>query len=177
MPLEQLRFDFAQTNNATSYGGAGLKRIARRPVTPRKPHHITLRATQARGEWSFLKAKNYANVKTILRRQAARHFVKLESFVNVGNHLHLKVRPKTREGFANFLRSITCLISRAITGARKGCPLKKRFFDVLAWSRVLLTWAEEKVLARYFDDNALEAAFGSEVRDFDRKLKLARQQV
>jgi REP element-mobilizing transposase RayT len=175
--MKQLRFAFSEANNDRSYGGAGLKRIRRRPIVAQRPHHVTLRATQARGEWSFLRAKNYAAVKQILRKQSQRHFVKLESWVNVGNHLHLKVRPQTREGFANFLRSSTCLIARAITKARKGQPLQKRFFDVLAWSRVLLTWTEEKLLARYFDDNALESALGSEVRDFDRKLRLARRQI
>jgi hypothetical protein len=72
-------------------------------------------------------------------------------------------------GFANFLRSITCLLARAITGARKGHPLKKRFFDVLAWSRVLLTWTEEKILDRYFNDNALEAEMGKETRNTHRE--------
>jgi hypothetical protein len=169
MPPKKLGFSFAQGNGATAYGGSTMKRIQRRPITPRKPHHLTLRASQARGEWSFLRPKNYKMLKVILRRQAQRHYVKLESFVNVGNHIHLKVRPQTRGGFANFLRSITCLLARAITGARKGRPLKKRFFDVLAWSKVLLTWTEEKILDRYFDDNALEAAMGSETRDTHRK--------
>jgi REP element-mobilizing transposase RayT len=175
--MRQLRFSFSEANNDRSYGGQGLKRIQRRPVLPKRPHHITLRASQARGEWSFLKPKNYAAVRTILKRQADRHFVKLESWVNVGNHLHLKVRPQTRAGFANFLRSSTCLISRAVTKARKGRPLAKRFFDVLAWSRVLLTYTEEKLHARYFDENALEAALGKEVREYDRRLRLSRQQV
>jgi hypothetical protein len=62
-------------------------------------------------------------------------------------------------------------LSRAITGARKGRPLQKRFFDTLAWSRVVRTWAEEKILNRYFDDNALEAAFGPELRETDRLLR------
>jgi REP element-mobilizing transposase RayT len=175
--MKQLRFSLSESNNDKSYGGAGLKRIRRRPVVPKRAHHITLRASQARGEWSFLRPKNYQAVRAILKRQAERHFVKLESWVNVGNHLHLKVRPQTRVGFANFLRSSTCLISRAVTKARKGQPLTKRFFDVLAWSRVLLTFTEEKLLARYFDDNALEAALGKEVRESDRRLRVSRLQV
>jgi REP element-mobilizing transposase RayT len=171
MSLIQQRFSFAESNGTSSYGGAAIRRIQARPVVPKRAHHVTLRASQARGEWSFLKPKNYALVRALLRRQAKRHYVALESFVNVGNHLHLKVRPQTREGFANFLRSVTCLLSRAITGARKGRPLQKRFFDTLAWSRVVRTWAEEKILNRYFDDNALEAAFGPELRETDRLLR------
>jgi REP element-mobilizing transposase RayT len=171
----QQRFSFAEGNSDSSYGGAVIKRIQRRPVLPRRAHHITLRASQARREWSFLRPKNYALVRTILRRQARKHGVALESFVNVGNHLHLKVRPQTRQGFANFLRSATCLLSRAITGARKGRPLARRFFDVLAWSRVVRTWAEEKILDRYFSDNALEAALGTEVRTTDRELRRLRR--
>jgi REP element-mobilizing transposase RayT len=174
MSRVQQRFAFAEGNSPSSYGGAGLKRIMRRPVVPRRAHHITLRALQARGEWSFLRPKNYALIRDVLRRQAKKHTVALESFVNVGNHLHLKVRPQTRVGFANFLRSVTCLLSRAITGARKGRPLKQRFFDALAWSRVLRTWAEEKILNQYFADNALEAALGTEVREADKELRKRR---
>jgi REP element-mobilizing transposase RayT len=177
MSSKQFRFSFATRNDETSYGGSALKRIRRRPVLPRRPHHITLRASQAKGPWNFLTPKNYAHVRRILRRQAQRHFVKLESFVNVGNHLHLKVRPQTRLGFANFLRSITCLIARAITGAKKTKPLERRFFDALAWSRALLSRAEEVTLNQYFNDNALEAAFGSEVRDYDRGLRLRKLQT
>jgi hypothetical protein len=171
MSRHQQRFSFAEGNSASSYGGAVIKRIQARPVMPKRAHHVTLRASQARGEWSFLRPKNYALVRALLKRQAQRHFVALESFVNVGNHLHLKVRPQTREGFANFLRSLTCLLSRGITGARKGRPLKKRFFDALAWSRVVRTWAEEKILNQYFNDNALEAGLGTEVREADRELR------
>jgi hypothetical protein len=175
MRSNQLTFFLKDPKSPTSYGGSAIKRIQRRPLVPKRAHHVTLRAGQARGDWSFLKPKNYAAVRNILRRQAKRHFVSLESFVNVGNHIHLKVRPQNRIGFANFLRSATCLISRAVTGARKGRPLKKRFFDYLAWSRVLTSWVEELRLTKYFDDNALEAALGSEVRDFDRELRRGRE--
>jgi hypothetical protein len=171
MRSKQLKFLLSEPKSESSYGGSKTKRIQRRPVIPRRAHHITLRATQARGEWSFLRPKNYALVRTLLRRQAKRHFVALESFVNVGNHIHLKVRPQTRRGFADFLRSVTCLIARGVTGARKGRPLKARFFDFLAWSRVLTSWTEELRLNRYFDDNALEAALGTEVREADRELR------
>jgi len=177
MKSNQTRFLFAQKNDERSYGGSNIKRIRQRPVTPKKSHHVSLRASQARGAWSFLSPKNSARVDKILNHQAKRHFVVLESYVNVGNHLHLKVRPQTRTGFANFLRSVSCLIARAITKARKGHPLKQRFFDALAWTRVLLSWKEEKTLDRYFSDNALEAAFGPQVRAVNALIRQGKFQI
>lgn len=59
---------------------------------------------------------------------------------NFGNQIQIVVRVQTRESFQNFLRSLSALIVRRITGARKGRPFGK-FWDSLAGSVILKSLA------------------------------------
>jgi hypothetical protein len=62
---------------------------------------------------------------------------------------------KRRGHFQNFLRTLTALIARAVTGAKKGYP-KGKFWSSLAYSRTV-TWGREfKRVALYLDRNELE---------------------
>lgn len=111
----------------------------------------------------MLRPEHCKKVDRILKSQSRKHFVKVCEYVNVGNHLHLKIKARTRPSFQAFLISTTALIARAITGAKKG-QAKGRFWDALAFTRVLTTRFEEWGLAKYFDANAFEAKFGHEIR-------------
>jgi len=147
-----------------AHGGSTRKgkRKLQRPFVPRKPMHLVLRSSKARGALSLL--RHDGKIDAILRGQAAKHFVKLQSFVNVGNHLHLKVKANSRAGFQAFLISASAMIARAVTGARRGRGFGK-FWDALAYTRVLITEFEEKTLDKYFSANALEAVFGRQIRE------------
>jgi len=94
----------------------------------------------------------------LLTNEQARHFgVRIYRFSNVGNHLHLLVLPGSRKGFQNFLRSITGSIALLVTGTHKGNELKRRFWDLLAFTRVL-TWGREfQIVSIYFVKNLLES--------------------
>jgi REP element-mobilizing transposase RayT len=158
----------------SSHGGGLYKgrRKERRPFVPRAPMHLVLRSSRACKDLNLLRAKNATKVKAILQRQARRHRTTILEWVNVGNHLHLKVRAQTRQDFAAFLKSFTAMVARAITRARKGHPVGK-FWDALAFSRVLRSKLELHVLDRYLSANVLEASFGREVRKLflsDRRL-------
>lgn len=151
----------------TAHGG-GLnknKRKLERPVSTKRPMHLSLRAEQARGKWSFLNFKNRIHVERIVRQQARKFGVKIQDFANVGNHLHIKTKATTRLGFQSFLRSITCLIARKITGARRGLKLNKKFWDELTFSRVLKSYREEVNLRGYFVANRQEASRGPAARE------------
>lgn len=166
-------FDFAGDQETkrrfsrTAHGGdiGANKRKLDRPLSSRRPIHVVLRSEQAKGTWSFLGFKNRIEVERIINRQARKFGVKLQDFANVGNHLHLKVKANSRSGFQSFLRSITCLIARKITGARRGIKLKKRFWDGLAFSRVLKSYREEIHLRGYFIGNRQEASRGPHARE------------
>jgi hypothetical protein len=141
------------------------KRKLDRPLSTKRPIHLVLRAQQARGKWSFLGFKNRVEVERIVRRQARKFGVIIQDFANVGNHLHIRVRAGSRAGFQAFLRSITCLIARKVTGARRGFKLGKKFWDGLAYTRVLKSYREELNLRGYFIANRQEAALGPAARE------------
>jgi hypothetical protein len=150
----------------TAHGG-GLntgKRKLDRPLSTKRPIHITLRSTQARGAWSFLGFKNRIYVENIIKKQARKFGVVIQDFANVGNHLHIKSRAGSREGFQSFLRSVTCMIARKITRARRGHKLKNKFWDDLAFTRVLSSYREELNLRGYFTANRIEADRGPAAR-------------
>lgn len=144
-----------------SHGGQATlgKRKVRRPLDPRYPLHLVLRASCAKKNLSLLRPANRDTIYRILTTKAKKFHVNLDGYANVGNHLHLKLRFKKRENFQKFLKSITSLIARHVTGARKGRPFGK-FWDHLAFTKVIRVWRQEKQLDRYIVANAVEAYFG-----------------
>jgi hypothetical protein len=150
----------------TWHGGAESKghRKNYRPLAEGKWIHLTLKSEKAKGPWSFLTPKNQALVTEILKSKAYKWGIQIAQVVNVGNHLHIKLKFKYREGFQNFLRSVTALIVRKITKARRGVKAGK-FWQGLAFTRVLKTSFEEMQLKGYFKANALQAAKGPKARE------------
>ena len=128
-----------------------------RPFDPRRPLHLTLRSERARGAWSMLDHKNARRVRHLVYRFAEKNGVKIHKYANSGNHLHLLVQSKRHEDFKAFLKTITGLIARAITGARKGKPAGK-FWDSLAWSRVVNWGRDFKGVVDYILINEMEGA-------------------
>jgi hypothetical protein len=79
---------------------------------------------------------------------ARRFGVKVYDFANVGSHLHLLIRARRREAFQAFLRSFSGIVARRVTGARRGRPTG-RFFEDLAWSRVV-EWGRDYLGVRHY---------------------------
>lgn len=162
-------FDTKETRKRygrTQHGGATGKghRKLERPLSTRKWIHLVLKSDKARGKLSFLTPTNKILIQRILKEKAKKFGVSLADQANVGNHLHLKVRITSRESFQKFLKSITTLIARKITGARKGKPFG-RFWQGLAFTRVLTSRTEELNLMGYIMANRIEAATSVETRD------------
>ena len=164
----------------TSHGGVSSKgkRKEFRPLSEKKWIHLTLKSAKAKGEWSFLTPKNRRIINDILKSKAKKWGVQLAEVVNVGNHLHIKLRFKYREGFQNFLRSVTSLIARKITNARRGYKITgqkitesdsnkatTKFWQGLAFTRVIKTRIEELQLKGYFQANRVQAAKGEKARE------------
>lgn len=100
-----------------------------------------------------------------MAEKAQKFFVEILDFVNMGNHLHIKVRFRDPKRFQQFLKSYTALLARMITGARKGKPFGK-FWDGLAFTRVLTSSFEELGLRGYFEGNHRERELGPAERKF-----------
>jgi REP element-mobilizing transposase RayT len=139
------------------------KRKQERPVSTRRPMHVTLCSHRARGDWSLLRHRRA--VSEALRACVKRTGVKVYEFANVGSHVHLLLRAPRREAFQAFLRSFAGRVARAVTGAKRGKPLHGgRFWNGLAWSRVV-AWGRDCANVRhYIFLNQIEATFGPGIR-------------
>jgi REP element-mobilizing transposase RayT len=171
LPLMQLSlFDRpVQIELARTQHGGDFRRGERkleRPVSTRRPMHVVLTSRRARGPWSL--RKHDRAVRDVLRRMARRFDVRVYDFANVGSHLHLVLRARRREGFQGFLRSFTGIVARRITGAERGRQ-RGRFFDGLAWSRVVSWGRDYWGLRHYVFRNQIEGDLGPGIREaFER---------
>jgi REP element-mobilizing transposase RayT len=139
------------------------RRKLERPVSTRRPLHVTLHSSRAKGPWSLLRHER--TVRETLRACAQRSGVRIYDFANVGSHLHLLVRPRKRDAFQTFLRSFAGIVARKVTSARRGRPLEGgRFWSALAWSRIV-TWGRDYAIVRhYIFRNRVEGSLGKSIR-------------
>lgn len=105
----------------------------------------------------MLHRRHKARLMILVHDTAEKYGVELYRFENVGNHLHMILSTPSREAFQGFLRVVTGAIAFLVTGTRKGRPLKKRFWDLLAWSRIVNWGREFRVLEAYLMKNLLES--------------------
>ncbi len=150
----------------TQHGGVKTRghRKLERPLSTKNWIHLVLKSDKARGRYGFLLPKNKQLIKDIIRTKAKRFGITVADGANVGNHVHLKIKIQNRENFQKFLKSITCLIARKITGARRGVKFG-RFWQGLAFTRVLTSSLEELNLKGYIKANRMEAAKGEKARE------------
>jgi len=139
------------------YGGDHLKgrRKTARPIDPKKPVHIVMRASVARGTWSMLAPKNRKKVDATVRAIATKRGLKLYRYTNIGNHLHLLVKTPSRKAFQAFLRELAGAIPMLITGARKG--IAQKFWDARAFTRIVEWGKDLRNVQTYFIKNLFEA--------------------
>lgn len=131
---------------------AGKRKLAR-PIDPKRPMHLVLRSSRARGKLSLLsKAKA---IEGLIQKSAKKHGVQVQQYANAGNHLHLIVKARTRRDFQNFLRNLTGKIAQLMTQAKKGNAFGK-FWDTLAYTRVVEWGRALRVAKDYVMLNELE---------------------
>lgn len=131
------------------------RRKTRRPFDPKRAMHIVMRSSKAKGASSFLHRNNKGLIHVLLVDLCARYQLKLYKYENVGNHLHLLLKFPSRRELKAFLRVFAQGVMFLVTGAKKGAP-KGRFFDAIAYSRVVGWGREFRALKNYLWKNALE---------------------
>lgn len=168
-------------SRSTAHGGglrAGKRKIAR-PFDPKRPIHIVLRSSRAKGHWSMLRHKDV--IEQRLDQLANKYRIRLHRIANVGNHLHLLVSlgpernaqrstrvaralrigetryERSRARFSGFLRELAGTIAMAVTRASKIKPAG-RFWDALAFTRMLHWGREFEAGMLYLVKNLFEAA-------------------
>jgi REP element-mobilizing transposase RayT len=146
------------------HGGVKTKgrRKSKRPLSTRHAIHLVLKSKKAKGQHSFFKHKD--DILKILKKYSAKYGVQIKEAVNMGNHIHFKIKITERKAFANFLRTTTALIARKVTGATKANSFG-RFWDGIPFTRVLKTSYEEFQLRGYFKANRIERATDYRARE------------
>ena len=162
-------FDFP---SRLSFGGAlqtGRRKSARL-FDSKRALHVVLRSSRCTGTQSLIKFER--KISDVLNDQCARHGVKIYARANAGNHLHLVLKAPSRRTLRRFLRAITGLIARKVTGRERGeartktLPSKGQqpvpkgagsFWDARPFSRVV-EWGRDFAKAKhYLHMNRVEA--------------------
>ena len=144
-------------NSTTCFGGeySRGKRKAPRPISIKKPMHVVMRAEKARGVLSLRNPRNFSMVNHWIKTFAKRFDVKIYRYSINSNHVHIALRAKTRESFQNYLRATAGVIGLKILNAasiRVG-----KFWDLLAFSRIVEWGRGYEILLKYVLQNQLEA--------------------
>ncbi len=163
-------------SNLKHGGNSSLrKRKMKRPLLPNKLTHVVFKSSKAKNDLSFYKFK--LQVQNLLHERAKKYQIEILDFVNMGNHLHLKVKSKNLVNFRNFLRTFPALLARLITKVKKGFKFGK-FWDCLVYTRVLLSKFEALGLKGYFNANRIERSQGYIAREqYIRNLNLRLSQI
>ena len=156
---------------SSSFGGSLLNKSnakTARPISTKKVMHLVLRSEKAKGAYSFLLSKHKDRIEDTIYNQARKTGVKVYSYANSGNHLHILVLPRTRRAFSNFIRAICGIIARIVLGKERGQAQHsenssskainpEKFWDQRPFSRIL-EWGKAFNLAKdYLLQNTLEA--------------------
>ena len=156
----QLQFDKPGFRKQKSDHGGSLRnpQKRKRPLGVRSSLHLVLRSTKARGQWSFLRHKS--EIEQLLEKFSKKYHVKLNSFANAGNHLHLHIKVPSRKHYRAFIRALSSAIMMKVTGYSrwKRTPEGFQFWDQRPFSRIISTWSEFLNLGKYVQLNRWEGA-------------------
>ncbi len=150
-------FDY-KANKA--FGGNLLKGNPRtkRPVSTKKPMHVVLRSSFAKGSFSMQQSKNKQRIQVTLKSLSNRFGVKVYRFANSGNHLHLLVMPVSRQAYLHFIRALSGIIARIVLNAERGsASLIDQFWDARPFTRIVEWGREFSKVREYIELNVLEA--------------------
>ena len=170
---------FNRNTKGVSHGGEHSKgkRKGLRPFDPKQALHVVLRSSKARGKYSMLAPQHCNHIRNLVSRLKARWGVSVYRYANVGNHLHLLIRAKSRTDWQGFIRELSGAIAIIVTGAKKGSALarskttdiaesaKRGFWDHLVFTRIVQFGRDFSNVARYVTTNLWES-FGVPVRKF-----------
>ena len=136
-------------------------RAGPRPLATRDTMHLVLRASKAKGDWSF--KKHDRQIRAILEKFSRKYAVRILSLANVGNHLHFQIKLSNRHLWNPFIRAVTAAIAMSVTGVsrwskRGSTEDKEKFWDYRPFTRVVQSWRGFLRLRDYIRINHLEGA-------------------
>ena len=133
-----------------------------RNISTKHALHVVLRSDVAKGPLS-LKTKTKA-IHKILDKQANKAHIKIYEKAIVGNHIHLLIYLKAKsyllakKCLTRFLKSISGIIARVVTGAQRGKAKGVKFWAYRPFTRVVVGFKKGfNIVKNYVIQNQLEA--------------------
>lgn len=149
--------------NRIAYGGEASrgKRKVARPFDPKQAIHAVFRAEGAkRGTaWSMHCRRHKGLIYLTAWKIADDCGVRIYRMVNVGNHLHIVLKSRSKRAFQKFLRVFAGRVAVLVTGARRGLPIaqNKKFWTFPVYTKII-TWGRHfRLLDAYMRKNLREA--------------------
>jgi hypothetical protein len=141
------------------FGGTRLRGNAReeRPISAKRPMHLVMKSSLAKGELSFLRACRAKRIESLVFRMGREHKVKVYRFANSGNHLHILVLPSSRKAFNRYIRALSGVIARVTLNVQRGNGLRLKFWDARPFTRIVEWGRAFKSVCNYILKNTLEA--------------------
>ena len=133
------------------------KRKSKRPFDRKRPLHLVFRSDLAVGRHSFLMPANKQKARDLLMFFAKKWRIRIWDVSFNSNHIHLLASALDRQSLNHFLRAFPGAAAMAITGARKGHSLLKKFWSVRVYSRIVEWGRAFGIVRRYILKNRLEA--------------------
>ncbi len=116
------------------FGGSLLqgKRKSKRPLSFKKPMHIVLKSTKARGIYSFInhRSKIEDAISSISKEKEIKIYGKAINF----NHIHLVVHLSTEENYKHWIRLLPARITESI-GFQGNLFDHRPYSKVIEWGR------------------------------------------
>lgn len=161
MKRHQLQFSDPRLNQIRFFGGSltttRAHRVAR-PISTKKPMHLVLRSSIAKGPNSFLAPQNNRKIKAHLIRLSRKFGVKIQNAANVGNHIHLVLKLSNRRAYKPFICAVTGSIARTVIQQSKGSLADiHKFWDFRPYSRIIEGLRAFRILRDYLLINRLQA--------------------
>jgi putative transposase len=153
-----------------SFGGSLLRSNPKtqRPLSTKDPIHLILRSSVG----GMRRPKNYGAIHKQLYKSAKKYGIKIYSYSNVGNHLHLLIKLSKRSFWAPFIREVTSRIafiaqkvsdrsvhkSHSRLSLDKSADKKIKFWKYRPFTRIIGGWKKAFLTVKnYIYLNKLEA--------------------
>lgn len=130
----------------------------------------------ARGERSMRHKRNRKVVDGIVRRQASLWGIRIYKYANVGNHLHLLLRPRSRRRYKGFVRAVSGLIARTILRAQRGKAKGIKFWQARPYTRIV-RWGQDFVRSKRYVELNIKEAMGFLTPRMMKKMDLHPKQL
>jgi REP element-mobilizing transposase RayT len=105
--------------------GAQMSHRARPPVSPDRPHHVTVRVR--RGTWNLRSQRCFARIRRALIGVRSRGTFRVVHYSVQGNHVHLIVEGENRRSLSNGMRALLIRMAKQLN--REMGVLGSRFED------------------------------------------------